>query len=56
MANSLTNVFLKDFGAVTVKGIGKDYGCLTRNFGVQLLATPMMSQTYSLIVMNLREA
>lgn len=56
MANRLTNVFLKDSRAVAFRGIGKDYGYLTRKFGIQPLVTPIMRQTYSLIVMDLRVA
>jgi len=56
MADSLKNVFFNDFGALALRGIGKDYGRLTRKFGIQPPVAPMMSQTYSLIVMNLREA
>jgi len=55
MANSLTDVSLKDFGAVALRGIGKDYGYLTRNFGIQPLSALIMSQTCSLIVIDLRE-
>jgi len=55
MADSLKNVFFNDFGALALRGIGKDYGRLTRKFGIQPPVAPMMSQTYSLIVMNLSE-
>jgi hypothetical protein len=56
MANSLTNVSSNDFGAVALRGGGKDYECLTRKFGMQLLAVLMMSQNCSLMVVDLREA